>query len=109
MALAETFFTHTVNTLAAAAPTTSETITSPDDNTFLYVVVGGTATTITIVTPGNDAIGEPNPDKVFTSISNVTKLIKVDRNYRDPATGNCPITFSQVTGVTALVIRFGRA
>lgn len=88
-----------------AAPTTSETIIEPDDHTAVLVVIGATATTITVVRPGVDAVGVAITDQVIGPLTNVTRLIKVDRNYRDPATGNATIQFSQVTAVTATVVR----
>ena len=88
-----------------AAPTTTETIAAPDDHTALLVVIGGTPTTITLVRPGTDNVGVAVPDKAIGPLSNTTRLIKVDRNYRDPATGDATVQFSQVTGVTASVVR----
>lgn len=88
-----------------AAPTVSETIPDPGPGVFLLVVVGGTATTITLVTPGNLPTGVAVPDTVIGPITNQTILVRVDGNYRDPATGNAAVTFSQVTAVTASIIR----
>lgn len=88
-----------------AAPTTSETILAPDAATALMVTVGATATTITIVRPGDDAVGVAVPDQTIGPLTNVTRLIKVDSNYVDRATGNAAVTFSQVAAVTASVVR----
>lgn len=107
MALAKYVLSHTNNNpdSVAAAPTVSETIVAPDDNTFLVVIIGVTATTVTIVAPGNNGIGEPQPDKVLTGLTSTRRVIKVDRNYKDSGTGGAGVTFSQVTNVTAYELR----
>lgn len=87
-----------------AAPTVSETITAPDAHTGLLVTIGGTATTITIVRPGTDAVGVAVADQVIGPLSNTTRLIKIDRHYRADD-GDADVTFSQVTAVTASVVR----
>lgn len=88
-----------------AAPTVSETIPDPGPGVFLLVVVGATPTTLTIVTPGNLPTGVAVPDTVISAAASSTYLIKIDGNYRDPATGNAAITFSSVATVTASIIR----
>jgi hypothetical protein len=88
-----------------AAPTVSETIPDPGPGVFLLVVVGATATTITLQTPGNLPTGPAVPDTVLGPVSNTTLLVRVDGNYRDPATNNAVVTFSQVASVTASIIR----
>ena len=88
-----------------AAPTTSETILAPDDRTGLLVVIGATATTITIVRPGDDVVGVAVTDQVIGPLTSTTRLIKVDANYVDRSTGNAAVTFSQVANVTASVVR----
>lgn len=88
-----------------AAPTTSETIVTPDERTFLMVVIGGTATTITIVRPNTDDLGRAAVNMVIGPLTNATRIIKIGRNYKDPVTGNTTVNFSQVTAVTASVVR----
>lgn len=105
MALNDSAANYAGTTPTLAAPTTSETIIAPDDRTGLLVVIGATATTITIVRPGNDAVGVAVPDQTIGPLTNTTRLIKVDANYVDRSTGNAAVTFSQVTGVTASVVR----
>lgn len=105
MALADHTIGYAATDPALAQPGTSETIVTPGDDTLLMVVIGSTATVVTIVRPGNDAVGVAVPDQVSGSLTSVTRFFKVDRNYRDPTTGNATVTFSQVTGVTAAVVR----
>lgn len=93
---------------AAAAPTVSETISASGPGVVLEVVVGGTATTITVVRPGNHPGGDAIDDLVLSAVSNATKLIPILREYRDPSTGLVTVTFSQVTAVTARLLRVGR-
>lgn len=91
---------------AAAAPTTSETIANPT-KTRLRVVVGGTATTITVVRPGNNRAGDAVADYVIGPVTNTVRDIAITREYADPVTGLVTVNFSQVTGVTAELIRYG--
>lgn len=88
-----------------AAPLVSETITDPGPGVFLLVVVGATPSTLTLTTPGNLQTGVAVPDTVVTLTANSTFLIRVDGNYRDPATGVASVTFANVTTVTASIIR----
>jgi len=104
MALNDYVVNHTANDPPLAAPTTSETIDAPDDSTYLMVVNGVTSTTVTVVQPGNDAIGEPKPDKVVVFASD-TRLIKVDRRYKDVGTGKATVTITPITTVTACILR----
>jgi len=99
-------YTGTTPGASLAAPTTVETILAPDDRTYLLVTVGATATTITIDGKGNAINGTAVPDLVFSALTSTTRLIKIDRQYQDPADGNADVTFSQVTAVTACVVRF---
>ncbi|MGH9248105.1 MAG: hypothetical protein ACRD0W_01085 [Acidimicrobiales bacterium] len=89
-----------------AAPTTSETIT-PDPDAVYVVVIGATSTTVTIVVPGL-TFGQANPDiPVLTAATNTTRYIGGLGNpaLADPATGLITVTFSQVTNVTAALVR----
>lgn len=88
-----------------AVPTVSETIVGPSDRTMLLVVIGGTATTITITKPGTDDVGRANVNMVIGPLTSTTRLIKIGRQYKDPTTGNVTVAFSQVTAVTACVVR----
>jgi hypothetical protein len=89
-----------------AAPTTSETIV-PDDRVTYVVVIGATSTTVTIVVPGN-TFGQANPDVVvLNAATNTTRYIAGLGNpaLADPVTGLITVTFSNVTNVTAALVR----
>lgn len=96
-----------VTPAAFAAPTVSEPITAPGPGVLLWVKVGGTATTITVNRYGTTADGEALPDRVLTGLSNTERIIPIGRSYVNPATGSALVEFSQVTGVTAVLLRTG--
>lgn len=104
MSLAEYVIDYDGDGPTPAQPTTSETISNVNNHTALEVTVGGTATTVTVVRPGNDAVGTAVPDKAYGPLTNVRRQFKVDRNYID-SDGLVTVQFSQVTGVTAVVLR----
>jgi hypothetical protein len=93
-----------------SAPTTSDTVT-PDSGLVLHVKVGGTATTITIVVPGNQPYtGTATGDLSSGSISNTERfffLSPANNVLPDPTTGLINVTYSQVTGVTAALLKVG--
>lgn len=107
MALADVSvdFAGTQPATSLAIPTTSETIVGPSDRTMLMVVIGSTATTITITKPGTDDVGRANVNMVVGPLTSTTRIIKIGRQYKDPTTGNVTVGFSQVTGVLACVVR----
>lgn len=83
-----------------STPTTSDTI-QVESNLWLHVKVGGTATTITIVIPGNQ-----NYSQVATTDLSSGAVTSADRIFQIPAsiadsTNLVTVTYSQVTGVTA--------
>jgi hypothetical protein len=87
-----------------AAPTTSETIV-PDDRVTYVVVIA--STTVTIVVPGS-TFAQANPDvPVLTAATNTTRYIAGLGNpaLADPVTGLITVTFSNVTNVTAALVR----
>lgn len=88
-----------------AAPTTTETIDTSSGNTLLLVTVGATATTVTLVVPGNDEYGLARPDVTSASLSNTTRAFLIPRSAADSSTGMVTVTFSQVTAVTASIVR----
>jgi hypothetical protein len=88
---------------AFAAPTVSEAVARPGPNKFLWVKVGGTATTITIVRPGTHPGGDVVDDNVIGPLTSVERIIPIGAEYKG-ADGNATVQFSQVTGVTALLI-----
>lgn len=94
-----------VITPSFAAPTTSDTITY-QSGLILYVKVGATATTVTVVVPGNQLYsGTAKTDLVATSISNTERAFYISREAVDESTGLVTVTYSQVTGVTAALLK----
>jgi hypothetical protein len=87
---------------AAVAPATSEVITAPGWNVIADITIGGTATTVTIVRPGNMAAGDAVTDFVVGAgaLTSTRRLVRIGSEYADPVTGAVTITFSQVTAVT---------
>jgi hypothetical protein len=87
-----------------AAATVSDTFAN-DGRTFLHVKVGATATNVTInsVTPCNQ--GEDH-DIVLSGLANTERIIGPFPTSRfNDTTGMVTVTYSQVTGVTAAVVR----
>lgn len=94
-----------MHTVTYSAPTTSDTIT-PDTGLILDVRVGATATTITMVVPGNQPYsGTAITDQSSGSISNAARHFAITRDLIDPATGLVTVTYSQVTNVTAALLK----
>jgi hypothetical protein len=94
-----------VITPSFAAPTTSDTI-QYESGLLLYVKVGGTATTVTVVIPGNQPYsGVATTDLIASSISNTERVFNIARDAVDAATNLVTVTYSQVTGVTAALIK----
>ncbi len=88
-----------------AAPTTTETIDTSSGNTLLLVAVGATATTVTLVVPGNDEYGTAKPDVTSASLTNVTRVFLIPRSAASSSTGLVTVNFSQVANVTASIVR----
>jgi hypothetical protein len=91
--------------LPAAAPTTSETIADVTQGTWLEVNVGGTATTITVLRPGNFSQGDAVSDWVIGPLTSTQRFLRIGPEFADPADGDADVTFSQVTAVTARVFK----
>ncbi len=106
MALMSAQAISSVITPSFATPTTSDTIT-PDTGLILYVKVGATATTITIVVPGNQTyVGSALPDLSTGSISNTERAFFINKDVlTDSSTGLINVTYSQVTNVTAALLK----
>jgi hypothetical protein len=107
MALAETTLSSRAATTptAFAAPTVAEVVTDPGAGVFLWVKVGGTATTITVLRPGTNPEGDVIADWVVaTAVTNTERVIPIGARFAD-TDGDADVTFSQVTGVTALLVR----
>jgi hypothetical protein len=81
---------------AAAASNTAV----PDDRAWFEVIVGATATTLTLVVPGS-VYGVARGDVVASSVSNTTRTFgPLVADLADPTTGLCELTTSQQTNVT---------
>lgn len=90
-----------ITPVAFAAPTASDTIQC-GDNVWLWAKIGATATTITLEDPGRSAPGRvPSVDLVIGPLTSVERVVRIPRRFAKPD-GNADVTFSQVTGVTAL-------
>jgi hypothetical protein len=87
---------------AAVAPATSEVITAPGWNVIAEIIVGGTATTVTVVRPGNMAAGDAVTDYVVGggALTSTSRFVRLGSEYADLVTGAVTVTFSQVTAVT---------
>lgn len=109
MALAsQTVNAAVVTPTAFAAPTTEETISDPGAGVYLWVKIGATSTDVTVVRPGSHGAGDAIADYALTGLTNTERLIPITREYRDPSTKVATVQFSQVTNVTALLIRTSR-
>lgn len=104
MALMTAQSVSSVLTPSFTAPTTSDTITYRD-GLLLYVKIGATATTVTVVVPGNEEYtGVATPDLSSGSVTSSERVFVIPRLAADPATGFVTVTYSQVTGVTSALI-----
>lgn len=97
-------YTDTGSEAAFVAPTLTNSVPNPSRGVILAWKNGATSTTITIVRPGNDEIGEPRPDKVIAVAASGRGFVKLDEQYRD-GNGNAVVDFANITTITALVIR----
>jgi hypothetical protein len=89
-----------------AQPTTLNTnlFDITNDRVILWVEIGGTATTITIERAGTDRFGNAVPDIVLSSVTNTKRAFRLTSDMVNPATGAVKISFSQLTGVKAVVL-----
>lgn len=94
------------------AATASDTML-PEAHVWVeYRSVHSAATTVTVVTPGNDPYGVAVPDKAYTlaaggGAGNIVPSelrIPLIKDMQDPSTGLATITTSQQTGVTMAVV-----
>jgi hypothetical protein len=84
-----------------AAPTVSETISAPTEKTYIVIVNGATASSVTFVVPGTDDFGVARPDVTIALPASAVLIQKIGRKYKDPATSNATMTFTNVTTVLA--------
>lgn len=81
---------------------------NPTDNTMLMVINGGgSAVTVTIVTPRTNPIGLPVDDVVVSVAAGATKLIGPFPfvYFANPADGLASITYTAVTSVTVAALQ----
>ena len=90
--------------VAGVAATASDTCAIEDEKVFVEYTVGATATTITVVVPNNTEYGQPQPDVVYTGLTNTTKRIRMNKAFND-GNGSAVITTSQQTAVTVQAFR----
>lgn len=94
-----------MHTPTFSQPTTSDTIT-PDSGLVLYVKIGATATTVTMVVPGTQPYsGTAIADQSTGSVTSTERVFAITRDLIDSATGLVNVTYSQVTGVTAALLK----
>jgi len=94
-----------VITPSFSTPTTSDTITYTS-GLVLYVKVGATSTTITVVVPGNQVYsGAATTDLIVSSVTNTERAFFIALEAVDQATGLVTVTYSQVTNVTSALLK----
>ena len=95
-----------VITPSFTTPTALDTIT-PDSGLILYVKIGATSTTITLVIPGNQPYsGAATTDSVVSAVTNTERVWYLNPAIlTDPASGLIAVTYSQVTNVTSALLK----
>lgn len=92
-----------------ATPTTSDALPYGNGgNTFaVYKNSDASSHTVTVVVPGNNSYGLPNPDPTFTLIPTTGQVwIPLRKEYDNGVgTGTATVTLDAVTGVTVAVVR----
>jgi hypothetical protein len=97
-----------VTPATAVAPGTTEVVADPSWGTIAEIIVGGTATTITIVRPGTFSGGDVVTDLVIGPLTSATRFVRLGAEYADATAtpvGACTVLFSQVTAVTWRIFR----
>jgi Ca2+/Na+ antiporter len=89
---------------ALAVPTTTEVADVSGGTVFLIVVIGGTATTVTTSIGPKDNYGRTQAVLTTGAVTSSTRVLRLTRDMGD-ANGQVTITFSQVTAVTAVLLR----
>jgi hypothetical protein len=94
-----------VHTPSFTAPTVSDTITWTE-GLILFVKIGATATTVTVDVPGNQPYsGAAKTDLTSGAVTSGERTFYIGRDAMDPTTGLVTVTYSQVTGVTAALLK----
>lgn len=90
---------------AKAAPDASVTIAAPKAGYIYDIIIGGTATVVTVNRYNTLKAGDPATDYVSASLTNTRLRIPIGNGeFINPATGNAIVDFSNQTGVTAELI-----
>lgn len=95
-----------VATAALTAPTTNETVVNVGPLTILELVIGGTATTPTLVRPSNYQQGDAVEDLALgAALLNTRRFVRLFPYSDTPgvAGGNVNLLLDQVAGVTARI------
>ena len=94
-----------VITPSFTTPTTSDTIAA-QSGLILFVKIGATATVVTVVVPGNQSYsGTATTDLATGSITSTERVFDIPESIADTATGLITVTYSQVTNVTAALLK----
>lgn len=97
-------------TFGAAAASDTVEVGNGHNSFVVYKNGSGGSINVTVVVPGNNTYGEPNPDKIVAVGAGAEKWIPLRREYADPAVagvGRATITTSAQTSVTVAVVRVG--
>lgn len=93
-----------VITPSFAAPTVSDTITYTT-GLILYVKNGATSATVTIVVPGNQAYSGTAKADLTATFANAERAFYISPEAVDTSTGLVTVTYSDVTTVTAALLK----
>jgi hypothetical protein len=88
-----------------SAPTVSDTFRWEEG--LVYIArVGVTSTTVTLLVPGADPFtGVAEGDVIASAVTSADRVFLCPKVVRDPATGLVTVTYSQVAGVTAALVK----
>lgn len=99
----------TAPNFALSTVTTSNTVSYDNGhNTFaVFKNTDSASHTVTVVVPGNNSYGLPNPDPTFTLAATTGQVwIPILRDYDDGnGTGTATLTLDAATGVTVAVVK----
>lgn len=86
------------------APSVSDTI-KPDEGLLLYVKNGATATTVTVLVPGNQPYSGIATSDLTQTFTSSERLFYLPPFIADPSSGLITVTYSSVATVTAALIK----
>jgi hypothetical protein len=74
-------------------------------NAHLHYKSGGTICTITVVVPGNNEDGQPNPDPAIATVATGDTMIgPFSARHADPVTGLITLTTTPITALTVAYV-----